>query len=280
VSRGGLIGAIMASSLAAAPAALADTQTSSNWSGYAVHRTGVDFRRVQGSWIQPTATCQPGQIAYSAFWVGLGGYTSDSSALEQIGTKLDCYANGQVKSSAWYELVPAPVKSLRMAVTPGDRMSASVTVVGDRVTLRLTDHTRHTSFVKTVTAATVDVSSAEWIAEAPSACDSHGVCEALPLTDFESVLFTAARAWTTSRAAGPISSPNWSRTRLVLRSGGRAFLADAMSGSTPSPLRASGTAFDVRYSETGALPSPPPFFAGHRQAAASNSRAQPRGARR
>ena len=43
--------------LCAAPAALAKTTTSSNWAGYAVHRPGVSYRQVSGTWTQPNATC-------------------------------------------------------------------------------------------------------------------------------------------------------------------------------------------------------------------------------
>ena len=178
--------------LAACPAsALADTSTSANWSGYVAHRAGVSFRRVQASWTQPNATCQEGDATYSAFWVGLGGYSSSSDALEQIGTELDCSASGAITSSAWYQLVPSPMNSIRMTVEPGDLMSASVVVTGHRVTLRLTDHTQHESFSKQITAKSVDTSSADWIAEAPSVCTMTNFCEPLPLTDFGSMSFTA-----------------------------------------------------------------------------------------
>jgi Peptidase A4 family len=133
--------------VAGAPAsALAETGTSSNWSGYLAHRTGVSFRRVQASWIQPNATCDDGEATYSAFWVGLGGTSSNSDALEQIGTELDCSASGAATSSAWFALVPSPAKAVRMTVESGDEMSASLLVSGHRVTLRLTDRTRHGSW--------------------------------------------------------------------------------------------------------------------------------------
>jgi hypothetical protein len=51
--------------LAAAPAALADTSQSSNWAGYAVHRSGVSFRTVSGTWTQPHATGTAGTAGYS-----------------------------------------------------------------------------------------------------------------------------------------------------------------------------------------------------------------------
>jgi len=62
-------------SAASAPAALADSTQSSNWAGYAIHRSGVSFTKVIGAWRQPSATCTAGSPAYSSAWVGLGGYS-------------------------------------------------------------------------------------------------------------------------------------------------------------------------------------------------------------
>jgi hypothetical protein len=74
--------------------AAANTITSHNWSGYAVHRSGVEFRTVVASWRQPAGSCTPGNRSYSAFWVGIGGYSLTARALEQIGTELDCENDG------------------------------------------------------------------------------------------------------------------------------------------------------------------------------------------
>src|SRR5581483_5778464 len=135
--------------LLASPAA-ANTVNSANWAGYAVHRSGVSFSKVVGAWTAPKPTCTPGHQSYSAVWVGLGGYSLSSQALEQIGTEADCDGAGHVVSDAWYEQVPQPSRTVRLTVRPGDALFASVTVVGNRVRLVLTDRTRHRSFVKTL----------------------------------------------------------------------------------------------------------------------------------
>src|SRR3954467_5115543 len=89
---------------ASAPAAGAtDAQASANWAGYAA--TGAQFSKVSGSWVQPEASCDSG-TGDAAFWVGIGGATQESSALEQTGTEVDC-SSGSPVYSAWYELVPA-----------------------------------------------------------------------------------------------------------------------------------------------------------------------------
>ena len=76
-----------------------DTSVSSNWSGYAVAGSAPDvsttFTSVSGQWVQPTASCTSSRSTYSAFWVGLGGFSESSQALEQIGTSADCTASGK-----------------------------------------------------------------------------------------------------------------------------------------------------------------------------------------
>lgn len=212
----------------------ANSVTSENWAGYAVHRNGVSFRSVTATWRQPAATCRTGTATYSAFWIGIGGYNLASDAIEQIGSELDCRAGASESMSAWYELVPSPSHQIRMAISAGDLLAATVTVAGKRVTLTLADRTEHESFSKSVIDGTVDVSSAEWIAEAPSGCAS--ACTTLPLTDFGSVRFSTASAETTSGTTGSVSSPRWWSTKIVLRSSGHA---------TPSALADGGRAFIV-----------------------------------
>ncbi len=72
--------ALLGLAAATAAPADADTTSSSNWSGYAVHRAGTSFNRVLGAWVQPAPHCQRGTQTYSAAWVGLGGYTGASDA--------------------------------------------------------------------------------------------------------------------------------------------------------------------------------------------------------
>jgi hypothetical protein len=238
--------------LIGAPAALADSVQSSNWAGYAVHRSGVKFQRVSGTWRQPTATCTPGRPTYSSVWVGLGGYTQSSKALEQIGSEVDCNASGKVVSSAWYELVPAPSRTIRMPVRPGDELRAAVTIVGHQVRLQLRDLTRHHTFTRTVSVSTVDVSSAEWIVETPSVCSDGLPCQVLPLADFGKATITSASAGTTRGASGPISDRAWSTSKITLASGGHRFIdrggaAAAPVSALPSSLSSRGGSFTVTY---------------------------------
>jgi hypothetical protein len=103
-----------------------------------------------------------------------------------------------------------------------------------------------------------DTSSAEWIAEAPSACDGSGSCQPLPLSDFGTVQFTGASA-TANGHTGTISDSNWAAQPVVLGSGGTSdvsFAADQSSaGAAPSSLSSDGSSFSVAYQQTGASAS-------------------------
>lgn len=255
-------GAALAVGLATAPAALADSSQSSNWAGYAVHRSGVSFRTVSGAWTQPQATCTPGNAGYSSVWVGIGGFSTSSQALEQIGTELDCTAGGREVSDAWYELVPAASRTVRLTIDPGDRVRASVTIAGTRVRLSIDDLTRGRSFTRTLRASALDTGSAEWIVEAPSECQGNSNCRTLPLADFGSAAFAAARAQSVTGHSGSIADASWTTSRITLSETGQRFIGyggDAGGGAqaTPSALAAGGRAFTVTYasgsSTTGAI---------------------------
>jgi Peptidase A4 family len=157
--------------------------TSSNWSGYAV--TGGRFTSVSSSWTEPTATCSA--TAYSSFWVGLDGDTSNS--VEQTGTDADC-SGKTPKYYAWYEMYPKYPVNLRGTVKPGDHLTASVTTNGNGAfTLTITDSTQGWTNTTSARLKSAKLASAEVIAEAPSS--SSGV---LPLANFGTVGFTGSTA--------------------------------------------------------------------------------------
>jgi hypothetical protein len=257
--------AVIAAALAWVPSASADSSQSSNWAGYAVHRSGVSFTKVIGTWTQPQVTCTTGVPTYSSLWVGIGGYNQSSQALEQIGTEDDCTAGGQVSSSAWYELVPAPSRAIKLTIAPGDRVRASVSVVGHSVKLTIRDLTRRRSFSKTTHTSNLDTSSAEWIVEAPSLCAGAGgaTCQTLPLANFGSIAFSSAAAKSTAGHVGTITDGHWTRTKISLAPGGPRFVdtgglpgQSAALSAAPSALTAGGSAFTVSY--LGAAPGVPP----------------------
>jgi peptidase A4-like protein len=242
--------------------------TSTNWAGYAV--TTVDpeatppsptdptppatpptFTSVSGRWVQPAVTCTKPRATFSAFWVGIGGFSPTSQALEQVGTTADCTTAGKARYSMWYELVPAPSVTIKFKVFPGNAIAASVKVNGTRVTLQIRNLTRRTNFTKTFTVAAPDTSSAEWIAEAPSGCNAAGQCRQLPLARFRTVTFTQASATTSDGHAGTISDPTWFPTTINLEDvASGAFPGQTpISGALPSPLTTTGASFAVAYQQ-------------------------------
>jgi hypothetical protein len=247
--------AVLVSSAAAAPQLRlvnGTLQTSSNWAGYAV--AGLDptttYTSVSGTWVQPAATCASTASSYAAFWVGLGGYSDTSQALEQIGTQVDC-TSGKAAYSVWYELVPAGSVPVKLKLFPGNTVTASVTVTGSTVTVKLANVTRKTSFTKKLTMAAPDISSAEWVAEAPSACDAASRCQVLPLANFGTVQFARATATTTSGETGTISSPSWDATPIQLAADGGSrfsrFGPVSSAAAVPGALSADGSAFAVAW---------------------------------
>jgi hypothetical protein len=236
----------------------ADTITSNNWAGYAAHGSRTHFKQVTATWVQPKASCTRGNITYSSFWTGLGGFNLNSSAMEQIGTELDCNSNGTQSVSAWYELVPAPPRTIPMKIATGDVITSTVQVVGNQVTLKLVDATRQKTFTKTITDHSIDTTSAEWIAEAPSNCDSSGNCATLPLANFGTATFANASATLATGATAPIVSSLWTTTKLLLgyAHAGTEFVAKrSTANATPSNLVRGNTAFLVVYS--GQSPASP-----------------------
>jgi hypothetical protein len=251
-----VLAALLALALPTGASASTWTTTSSNWAGYAASQPGVSFRHASGTWVAPAAHCSSGGRRYSAVWLGLGGLHTTARALEQVGTEADC-TGGKGYYSAWYEIVPAAPVKLGLTVRPGDTMSASVAVSGHSVKLFIADRTRGTSFTKHHDVAQVDVSSAEWIVEAPSACGDNG-CRALPLANFGATSFAAVEATSTTGHAGTITDPAWSAVAITLSTRARdlRFTTDQGSGTAaPASLSPAGDAFAVTYQPAAGRPS-------------------------
>ena len=261
----GLVGAALA--VAGASAAFAGTihnQASPNWAGWVAlavprsQRLADHFTTVNGSWVQPAATCSSARSTFAAFWVGLGGYSLHSKALEQIGSEADCDRQGQLFYYAWYELVPRPPVTIhKLRITPGDAISASVHVSSNTVKVSLTDLTTGKSFTKTLTmrSPNPDTSAADWITEAPSNCNGDNRCKPLLLTDFGQIPFTSASAASIGyggRHSGSIDDPQWDHGEIVLSSNGSlTYSPRDQSYALPSLLGLNGS-FTVEYGAGGA----------------------------
>src|SRR4051794_19795277 len=243
--------------LAAGPAsaALAQPVLSSNWAGYAAD--GKHFGRIAASWTVHRGTCSSGVAASEVTWVGIGGNRDDAKSLEQAGTALDCTPSG-ARYSAWYELVPRPLRTVSMRARPGDRITASVTVRGHDVRVAIRNRTTGRSTIRFRRMSSPDTSSAEWIVEAPSSCVVGGSCQTVPLADFGSVSFAHASAITRHGHRGAIADSAWTTTPIELIAGapsGGGGVSDQSAGATPGALRRGGSAFTVRYHSGAAAAS-------------------------
>jgi hypothetical protein len=253
------------------------TDVTSNWAGYAAVGLGssattaspsTTFTDVTGQWKQPKASCRPGSPTSVALWVGLGGYSVNATALEQTGTSADCDGNGQATYYAWYELVPSDSVTVKLKIDPGDVIASSVVVNGTDVLVQVIDRTRHTRFTKHLTMANPDLTSAEWIAEAPSQCGGAGFCRQVDLTNFGTVPFSRCFL-KSSTLGGTIGSPGWMASNLELVPQAHRFFgqrndqsAISGGGASASALAPSGSGFTITWSANPQASAPPPTATG------------------
>lgn len=212
------------------PVRLIGHSNSLNWAGYASFNSTFDD--VKGSWTQPAATCN-GKSTYSSFWLGLDGYTS--STVEQVGTEADC-SHGKPVYYAWWEMFPNVSHTIGgFTVVPGVSYTAEVrSAGGDNFALTLSGGGNNPFTLTTPLGLDPSLSSAEWIAEAPSLCAKS--CRELPLTDFGTVNFTGASA-----DGSAIDNSAWSFDPLTMVTGGGSVKA------APSSLDPTGSAFSITW---------------------------------
>jgi hypothetical protein len=218
---------------------------SENWSGYAV--TGSSFTQVTGSWIVPAVNCSSAGNTYSAFWVGIDGYSS--SSVEQTGTESDCSGESPVYY-AWYEFYPHPSIVIQsLPVSPGDVVQAEVSYSGGEFTISISDVTTGKSYSKSAKVADAKRTSAEWIAEAPC-CTGRGAKGAsLPLADFGTVSFgldytgfSGTNNATAGASGGSTPISGFSTAEAITM-----VTAKGVDEAVPAPLTADGSSFTVTW---------------------------------
>ena len=91
--------------------------------------------------------CSDGRATDAAEWIGIDGYAGADTTVEQDGTSSDC-ASGAPTYDAWFEMygdssgyggVEAELNPAVYPVSPGDVITASVSVSNDDWTLALED---------------------------------------------------------------------------------------------------------------------------------------------
>ena len=151
-------------------------------------------------WAVPTLTCPPGATTSAAQWPGIG----DGTSVVQDGTEGSCSSSGAPEYFAWYELFgdasvyggnAVALDTSTYPVSPGDAITASVSISGATWTLSLNDTTKQWTFTFTTPSSTPALSqgSAEVMVECPGYCSSgsYGVAG---LANFGAVRFTGVTA--------------------------------------------------------------------------------------
>ena len=221
--------------------------TSRNWAGYAVtSNTGheTSFTRVTATWKQPRVVCDR-DGSRAAVWVGIGGYGDAGGSLMQIGTNTDCRA-GRPTYATFYEVTPAYAVIVReLKVRPGDVMRAQVVIDETRGTahFQIDNRTMLRRFTIPVAVSTPDLTSAEWIAEAPASC--AGRCGSPPLANFGSIAFTGLTTVGDARE-GTILDKGWKATAVSLVPSSRhVYVTGSTAGAAPKALAAGGGSFTL-----------------------------------
>jgi hypothetical protein len=194
-----------------------------NWSGYVARSTHAF------SCIQPNVTCPANGSASLAIWIGFDGETGPSrSTLEQIGTNTDCHS-GHAESFAWFEILPHDKfeQPIDLDVASGDRIAASIRLVGHSYQLAIEDLTTGIERDTTQKSPNARRLTAEWVVEAPTVgCPTN--CQVSLLASFGTVSFKSARA-ILGGVTGPVGDARWTRVQLTLES--RSGVVKARPGS-------------------------------------------------
>ena len=211
------------------PPTTTTSYTSTNWSGYLA--AGGQYTAISGSWLAPNPTGNGSTTSADGTWIGIGGVLS--SDLIQVGTQDSVSASGQIRTAAFYELLPGVSITIpSLSVTPGDHMSASINETSINVwQFTISDTTSNQTYTQNVSYSSTN-SSAEWIEEDPGYSNGSLV----PLDNFGTVYFSASI--TTSQGtvenlstagALPITLVNGSNQPIA----------------TPSSIGSDGASFDV-----------------------------------
>ena len=148
-----------------------------NWAGYAASFGTTTFRFVSAQFTVPTVDCTgvtAANGAWSGHWVGLDGFRSTSTTVEQIGLLAGCDGTSTTPVYApFWEMFPNAANEPSIPVNPGDAISLSVYYNKStrKFTLTFSDTTNGQHFTRTracPAGATCRRNSAETISEAPA----------------------------------------------------------------------------------------------------------------
>ncbi len=220
------------------------TQTfvSSDWAGYGVSANNFSPQptvdAVSGSWTVPKVALSDFD-SFSSVWIGIGGAVD--STLIQVGSEQDSLS-GQAVYSLWYEALPGDAVPIQnITISPGDQLSASITLVNATTRswyVGIADDTTGACFTQNCHEQNLTYNSlrltAEWILERPTVNNRLA-----QLADFGIITFTNMSA----QVGGRIGAPNtFPEDHFVMQNNQNNQIA------TASNLKDQGTSFTVTYS--------------------------------
>jgi hypothetical protein len=218
---------------AAASAATAATSVTSlqsvNWAGYTASFGTTTFRFVSAHFTVPTVDCTGVTAANGAWlghWVGLDGFRSTSTTVEQVGLLAGCDGTSTTPVYApFWEMFPNAANEPGITVNPGDAISLSVYYNKStrKFTLTFSDTTNGQHFTRTracPAGATCRRNSAEAISEAPAEVIGSTV-SILPLANFHTANFANVSITNTSGThRGGLRSSFWNTFKITQASDG------------------------------------------------------------
>jgi Peptidase A4 family len=195
-----------------------------NWAGYAASLGTTTFRFVSAQFTAPSLDCTGVTApsgAWSAHWVGLDGFRSTSTTVEQTGLLAGCNGTTPVYAPFW-EMFPNAPGYPSITVHAGDTISMSVYYNRStrKFTLTFSDATSGQKFTRTracPAGATCRRNSAEAISEAPFDTTTSSV---LPLADFHTANFANVSITnTTGTHRGGLQSSFWNTSEITQAAG-------------------------------------------------------------
>ena len=195
-----------------------------NWAGYAASFGTTTFRFVSAQFTAPSLDCTgvtAASGAWSAHWIGLDGFRSTSTTVEQTGLLAGCNGTTPVYAPFW-EMFPNAPGYPSITVNAGDTISMSVYYNRStrKFTLTFSDTTSGQKFTRTracPAGATCRRNSAEAISEAPFDTTTSSV---LPLADFQTASFANVSITNTSGThRGGLQSSFWNTSQITQAAG-------------------------------------------------------------
>jgi hypothetical protein len=215
-----------------------------NWAGYAASLGTTTFRFVSAQFTVPTVDCTgvtAANGAWSGHWVGLDGFRSTSTTVEQIGLLAGCDGTSTTPIYApFWEMFPNAANEPSIPINPGDAISLSVYYNKStrKFTLTFSDTTNGQHFTRTracPAGATCRRNSAETISEAPAEVVGSTV-SILPLANFQTATFANVSITNTSGThRGGLRSSFWNTSQITQASDGTnvTIAGDPIAAGTP-----------------------------------------------